>query len=396
MIGSPPQRPPTRRAWWQAPTRWSPITAFPNSCGRSAWRRAHAASPWCSTPTGRRRCPTSCSGSPPMWCFPPSVCAPPPASTTSAPRSPRLPARRRPFSPSPRARGTCSGARAPDCARARSSRSTRSTRWARVTCSTARLRSRSRKAVTWSRRCVSPRRRPGSNARVLAAAWRLRAAPRSKPCWRGAKARLPVRLSSSALLIEFQLRENSLLDTPQKRRGAKRSFYRARRDDIYFPCKGLAPMDAIDRKILALLQQDASHSVAEIGSLVGLSSTPCWKRIQRLEADGVIQRRVALVDQDKIGLGVTVFVSIETGDHSRDWLANFADVVGAMPEVMEFYRMAGDVDYMLRVVVPDIAGYDSFYKRLIAEVPLKNVTSRFAMEKIKSTTALPIPPAAGR
>jgi len=150
-------------------------------------------------------------------------------------------------------------------------------------------------------------------------------------------------------------------------------------------------MDAIDRKILALLQQDASHSVAEIGSLVGLSSTPCWKRIQRLEADGVIQKRVALVDQDKIGLGVTVFVSIETGDHSQDWLDRFANEVGAMPEVMEFYRMAGDVDYMLRVVVPDIQGYDTFYKRLIASVPLKNVTSRFAMEKIKATTALPIP-----
>jgi Lrp/AsnC family transcriptional regulator len=156
-------------------------------------------------------------------------------------------------------------------------------------------------------------------------------------------------------------------------------------------------MDAIDRKILAVLQEDASLSVAEIGNRVGLSSTPCWKRIQRLEGEGVIQRRVALVDQDKIGLGVTVFVSIETGDHSQAWLANFAQVVGAMPEVMEFYRMAGDVDYMLRVVVPDIAGYDAFYKRLIAAVPLKNVTSRFAMEKIKSTTVLPIPapPAAG-
>jgi len=155
-------------------------------------------------------------------------------------------------------------------------------------------------------------------------------------------------------------------------------------------------MDAIDRKILAVLQEDASLSVAEIGNRVGLSSTPCWKRIQRLEADKVIQKRVALIDQDKIGLGVTVFVSIETGDHSRDWLANFAETVGAMPEVMEFYRMAGDVDYMLRVVVPDIAGYDAFYKRLIAAVPLKNVTSRFAMEKIKSTTSLPVPPADGR
>jgi Lrp/AsnC family transcriptional regulator len=149
-------------------------------------------------------------------------------------------------------------------------------------------------------------------------------------------------------------------------------------------------MDAIDRKILAVLQDNASLSVAEIGSRVGLSSTPCWKRIQRLEADGVILKRVALVDQDRIGLGISVFVSIETGDHSGDWLERFAKVVTAMPEVMEFYRMAGDVDYMLRVVVPDIAGYDTFYKKLIAAVPLKNVTSRFAMEKIKSTTALPI------
>jgi Lrp/AsnC family transcriptional regulator len=158
------------------------------------------------------------------------------------------------------------------------------------------------------------------------------------------------------------------------------------------PVKERSPkLDGTDRKILALLQEDASLSVAEIGNRVGLSSTPCWKRIQRLEADGVIQRRVALVDQDKIGLGITVFVSIETGDHSQDWLARFAETVGKMPEVMEFYRMAGDVDYMLRVVVSDIQGYDAFYKKLIATVPLKNVTSRFAMEKIKSTTALPIP-----
>jgi Lrp/AsnC family transcriptional regulator len=150
-------------------------------------------------------------------------------------------------------------------------------------------------------------------------------------------------------------------------------------------------MDTIDKKILAVLQENAALSVAEIGSRVGLSSTPCWKRIQRLEADGVIQKRVALVDQDRVGLGISVFVSIETGDHSQDWLDRFAKTVTAMPEVMEFYRMAGDVDYMLRVVVPDIAGYDAFYKRLIAAVSLKNVTSRFAMENIKSTTALPIP-----
>jgi Lrp/AsnC family transcriptional regulator len=149
-------------------------------------------------------------------------------------------------------------------------------------------------------------------------------------------------------------------------------------------------MDAIDRKILAVVQEDASLSVAEIGQRVGLSSTPCWKRLQRLETDGVITRRVALIDPEKIGLGITVFVSIETGDHSQEWLRRFAEVVSGMPEVMEFYRMAGDVDYMLRVVVQDMQSYDMFYKKLIATVPLKNVTSRFAMERIKSTTALPI------
>ena len=149
-------------------------------------------------------------------------------------------------------------------------------------------------------------------------------------------------------------------------------------------------LDAIDRKILVLLQDDASLSVAEIGHRVGLSSTPCWKRIQKLEAEGVIAKRVALVDPEKVGLGITVFVSIETSDHSEGWLDRFAKTVGAMPEVMEFYRMAGDVDYMLRVVSSDMHAYDEFYKRLIAAVPLKNVTSRFAMEKIKSTTSLPI------
>jgi Lrp/AsnC family transcriptional regulator len=150
-------------------------------------------------------------------------------------------------------------------------------------------------------------------------------------------------------------------------------------------------LDAVDRKILAVVQDNASLSVAEIGERVGLSSTPCWKRIQRLEAEGIILRRVALVDQNKIGLGITVFVSIESGDHSENWLKTFADAVSAMPEVMEFYRMAGDVDYMLRVVVADMQSYDVFYKKLISTVALKNVTSRFAMEKIKAVTALPVP-----
>jgi len=149
-------------------------------------------------------------------------------------------------------------------------------------------------------------------------------------------------------------------------------------------------LDAIDRKILAVLQEDASLSVAQIGDSVGLSSTPCWKRIQRMEAEKIIVKRVALVDQDRLGLGLTVFVSVESAEHSEDWLRNFAAAVSAMPEVMEFYRMAGDVDYMLRVVVADMRSYDTFYKKLISVVPLKNVTSRFAMEKIKSVTALPV------
>ena len=159
---------------------------------------------------------------------------------------------------------------------------------------------------------------------------------------------------------------------------------------LQFPETGRR-LDIVDRNILAILQQDASLSVAEIGDRVGLSATPSWKRIQRLEADGVITKRVALVDQNKIGLGLSVFVSVESSDHSDNWLKRFADTVSAMPEVMEFYRMAGDVDYMLRVVVPDMQSYDAFYKKLVQAVPLKNVTSRFAMEQIKSITALPIP-----
>jgi Lrp/AsnC family transcriptional regulator len=150
-------------------------------------------------------------------------------------------------------------------------------------------------------------------------------------------------------------------------------------------------LDAIDLKILRVLQEDASLSVAEIAGQVGLSSTPCWKRIQRLEGDGVIIGKVALVDQNKIGLGLSVFVSVESGDHSDRWLKTFNEAVSSMPEVIEIYRMAGDVDYMLRVVVADMRSYDTFYRKLIGAVALKNVTSRFAMEKIKSVTALPVP-----
>jgi Lrp/AsnC family transcriptional regulator len=151
-------------------------------------------------------------------------------------------------------------------------------------------------------------------------------------------------------------------------------------------------MDATDTKILMLLQEDASISIAELAQRINLSQTPCWKRVQRLEATGVIQKRVALIDPEKVGLGLTVFVSIETSDHSGQWLQRFAELVSLMPEVMEFYRMAGDVDYMLRVVVPDMAAYDGFYKRLIEAIPLKNVTSRFAMQRVKSTTAYALTP----
>ena len=149
-------------------------------------------------------------------------------------------------------------------------------------------------------------------------------------------------------------------------------------------------MDRTDLKILAILQEDASLAVAEVAGRVNLSQTPCWRRIQKLEAQGVIARRVAILNPEAVGLGLSVFVEIETGDHSADWLARFAAAVRAMPEVMEVYRMAGDVDYLLRVAVGSMAEYDDFYRRLIAEVPLKNVTSRFAMERVKSTTAYPL------
>jgi Lrp/AsnC family transcriptional regulator len=155
-------------------------------------------------------------------------------------------------------------------------------------------------------------------------------------------------------------------------------------------------MDAIDTKILMLLQENASISIAELAQRVNLSQTPCWKRVQRLEATGIIQKRVALIDPEKVGLGLTVFVCIETSDHSGQGLQQFANVVSSMPEVMEFYRMAGDVDYMLRVVVPDMATYDRFYKRLIEAIPLKNVTSRFAMQRVKSTTTYALPPEGAR
>ena len=149
-------------------------------------------------------------------------------------------------------------------------------------------------------------------------------------------------------------------------------------------------LDQTDLRILTILQEDASLPVAEVAERVNLSQTPCWRRIQRMEAAGVIERRVALVNPEAVGVGLTIFVDIETNDHSQEWLTKFADVVRSMPEIMDVYRMAGDVDYMLRIAVANMSGYDDFYRRLISVVPLKNVTSRIAMERVKSTTAYPI------
>jgi Lrp/AsnC family transcriptional regulator len=149
-------------------------------------------------------------------------------------------------------------------------------------------------------------------------------------------------------------------------------------------------LDAIDRKILRQLQRDATIPVADLASTVGLSQTPCWKRVKRLEAEGYITARVALVDREKLDLGVTVFVGVRTNQHDEDWLAAFAAAIKAVPEVVEFYRMSGEVDYLLKIVCADIADYDRIYKKLIRGAKLFDVSSSFAMERIKSTTELPI------
>lgn len=149
-------------------------------------------------------------------------------------------------------------------------------------------------------------------------------------------------------------------------------------------------MDRLDRKILRLLQGDSTLAVADIAKKVGLSTTPCWRRIQKLEEEGVIRGRVALLDPVKVNTRVTVFVSIRTSTHSNEWLRRFSEVIVDFPEVVEFYRMSGEVDYLLRVVVPDIAAYDAFYKRLIAKIEIRDVSSAFAMEQIKYTTELPL------
>jgi Lrp/AsnC family transcriptional regulator len=149
-------------------------------------------------------------------------------------------------------------------------------------------------------------------------------------------------------------------------------------------------MDPTDKKILDLLQADASLTVKQIAEQIPLSTTPCWKRIQKLEENGFIRARVALLDPKKVNADVTVFVAIKTGQHTREWIERFNKAVAELPEVMEIYRMSGEIDYLLRVVVGSIEAYDQFYKKLIDRIELSNVTSSFAMEQIKYTTALPI------
>lgn len=149
-------------------------------------------------------------------------------------------------------------------------------------------------------------------------------------------------------------------------------------------------LDSMDLKILELIQNDSTIAVADIGKAVGLSTTPCWRRIRRLEEDGVVQRRVAILNPGKVHAGVTVFVSIKTDAHTIEWLDAFHEAVVEFSEVVEFYRMSGEVDYLLRVVVPSIEAYDAFYKKLISRISITKVSSAFAMEQIKYTTAVPL------
>jgi Lrp/AsnC family transcriptional regulator len=149
-------------------------------------------------------------------------------------------------------------------------------------------------------------------------------------------------------------------------------------------------LDEFDRKILATLQVDSSLSMQEVADRVGLSSTPCWRRIQRLESSGYIRRRVALLDAEKLNLGVSVFIAVKTNQHNAEWVQKFRKIVVGFPEVVDFYRLSGDVDYLIRAVVSDIRAYDDLYQRLIAKIDLHDVSSMFTMEQIKSTTELPL------
>lgn len=152
----------------------------------------------------------------------------------------------------------------------------------------------------------------------------------------------------------------------------------------------MTELDLIDRKILAALMADATQSIARIAEQAGLSQTPCWKRIQRLEADGVLTGRVALADPARLGCGLTVFVGVEAPEHGSDWRAQFLTALDSRPEVMEVHRLGGEMDYMLRLAVPDMAGFDAFYQFLTAAVPIRNLTSHFVLERLRHKTVYPL------
>ncbi|MEZ8195643.1 Lrp/AsnC family transcriptional regulator [Vibrio cortegadensis] len=150
-------------------------------------------------------------------------------------------------------------------------------------------------------------------------------------------------------------------------------------------------LDNVDKKMLSMLQVDSTLSLNDLAEAVNLTTTPCWKRLKRLEDKGIIEKRVALLNPEKLGLSFTAFVMVKTSNHSHEWYSQFVDTVTLFPEVMEFYRMAGEYDYMLKVLVRDMKCFDEFYKRLVNSVDgISNVTSTFAMEPLKYTTALPI------
>ena len=149
-------------------------------------------------------------------------------------------------------------------------------------------------------------------------------------------------------------------------------------------------MDQTDLRILRILQEDSSLPVSDVAKKVGLSASPCWKRIKKMHDEGIIKYQISVLDAERLGFGLTVFINIKTGEHSTNWLKEFSGTVTAMPEVMELHRIAGDVDYMLKVIVPDMAAFDAFYKGLIGTAALTEVSSYFTMETIKETTALPI------
>lgn len=149
-------------------------------------------------------------------------------------------------------------------------------------------------------------------------------------------------------------------------------------------------IDALDRRILVELQRDAGQSLEKLGATVGLSRNACWRRIRSLEESGVIRGRVALLDPAKLGLALTVFIQVRTNAHEPDWLQRFSAATRAMPEIMGVYRMSGDLDYLIRAQIGDMAGYDRLYQQLIRKVPLSDVSASFVMEEIKETTALPL------